>query len=80
MKVEYYVTCKPDDKELKIWNRRNYKRIEAPKWERLDPKKDNIEEIIKTHQYTRETWPDNDDYHVPITYNVDIKKVTTEMI
>lgn len=79
-RIEYYVSCKKDDKNFKCWIKRKYKRVEAPIWEKLDQKEDNINEIIKTHQYTCETWPDNDDYHIPITYNVDIKKVTSEII
>jgi hypothetical protein len=79
-RVEYYVACKPDDENIEWWRSRRYKRVEAPKWEKLDSKEDNIDEIIKTHQYTCETWPDNDDFHISITYNVDIKKVTSEII
>jgi len=60
-----------------LWKHRNFKRISAPSWEKLNPKYDNIEEIIKTHKYKYDTYPDNDSFHEIYEYTVKIKKVTT---
>lgn len=75
-KIEYFVKCS-NDSNFNLWKRRYYKRITAPLWEKLNPEKDNINEIIKTHKYKYDTYPDSDDFHNIVEYNVEIKKVTT---
>ena len=79
--TKYFVKCINDSK-LQLWRHRYFKRQFAPLWEKLDPEKDNIEEIIKTHKYKYDTYPDNDCFHTIIEYTVEIKKVitTTEYI
>lgn len=74
-KIEYYVTPIDGSGVSGWWRHRRYKRINAPKWEKLKDK-DNIEEILKTHRYTFDFYPDNDDFHQEIEFNVIIKKIT----
>lgn len=76
IKVEYYVTPVDNSEISEWWGCRYYKRIRAPKWEKLKDK-DNIEEILKTHRYTFDFYPDNDDFHEEVEFDVIIKKVTT---
>lgn len=75
-KIEYFVKC-IDDKNYQLWRRRCFKKQFAPLWEKLNFKYDNIEEIIKTHKYKYDTYPDNDCFHEIIEYTVEIKKITT---
>jgi hypothetical protein len=75
-KIEYFVKC-INDNNLDVWKHRYFKRSNAPLWEKLNPEKDNIEEIIKTHKYKYDTYPDNDCFHEMIEYTVEVKKVTT---
>ena len=75
-KIEYFVKC-IKDKNFFIWKSRYFKQISAPLWEKLNPEKDNIEEIIKTYKYKYDTYPDNDCFHKIVEYTVEIKKVTT---
>jgi len=75
-KVEYFVKC-INDENLDVWKCRYFKRINAPLWEKLNPQKDNISEIIRTHRYKYDTYPDNDCTHGIIEYTVEIKKVIT---
>ena len=76
-KIEYYVACRRDDEYHWLWTHRHYKKQKSSRWQKLNSEIDNIEEIIKTHQYTCEAWPDNDDYHFSHTFNVEIKKIVT---
>lgn len=75
-KVEYFVKCINDD-NFQLWRHRYFKQQFAPLWEKLNPKEDNIEKIIKTHKYKYDTYPDNDCFHTIIEYTVEIKKVIT---
>ena len=75
-KTEFFVKC-VSDKNYQLWKHRYFKRISAPSWERLDPRYDDIEKIIKTHKYKYDTYSDNDCFHEMIEYTVEIKKVTT---
>jgi len=75
-KIEYFVKCVNND-NFQLWKRRHFKQINAPLWEKLNPERDNIEEIIKTHKYKYDTYPDNDSFHKIIEYTVEIKKVIT---
>ena len=77
-KIEYFVKCINDD-NLSLWKRRYFKCFSAPLWEKLNSKLDNIEEIVKTHKYKYDTYPDNDCFHITIEYNVEIKKITTSI-
>lgn len=74
IKEEYYVRC-VNEEQLLWWKSRYYKKIYAPVWEKLDPKRDNINEIIKTHIYSFDTYPDNDDFHIVVNYDVEIKRI-----
>ena len=74
--TKYFVRC-INDSNLQWWKSRYFKRQSAPLWEKLNPEKDDIEEIIKTHKYKYDTYPDNDCYHTVVEYTVEIKKVTT---
>lgn len=76
-KIQYYVACKKDDENKWLWTHRHYRKPKSSRWQKLDPKIDNIEEIIKTKQYTCKCYPDNDPYHISHTFNVDIKTITT---
>lgn len=76
-KIQYYVACRRDDEYHRLWTYRHYKKQKSSRWQKLNSEIDNIEEIIKTHQYTCEAWPDNDDYHFSHTFNVEIKKIVT---
>lgn len=75
-KIEYFVKC-VNDENYQVWKRRYFKKQFAPLWEKLDSGYDNIEEIIKTHKYKYDTYPDNDCFHTVIEYTVEIKKITT---
>lgn len=74
--IKYFVRC-INDSNLQLWRHRYFKQQSAPLWEELDPKRDNIKEIIKTHKYKYDTYPDNDCFHTIIEYTVEIKKVIT---
>jgi hypothetical protein len=76
-KIEYFVKCINYDENYQLWRHRYFKKQFAPLWEKLNPEYDNIEEIIKTHKYKYDTYPDNDCFHIVIEYTVEIKKVTT---
>lgn len=74
--IKYYVSCCKNDVNRALWLHRNHKSIKATEWQEIDEEKDDVEEIIRTHKYVFETFPDNDDFHLPVEYNVDIKKIT----
>ena len=76
-KIQYYVACKKDDENKWLWTCRHNKKPKSSRWQKLDKKQDNIEEIIKTKQYTCECYPDNDSCHFSHTFNIDIKTITT---
>lgn len=73
--VTYYVRPKRWQGLEKWWKSRRFKRISSPGWEKLT-ENDNIEEILKTHRYRYDFYPDNDSFHRVILFFVDIKKVT----
>lgn len=75
-KIEYYVTPIDGSEVSEWWRSRYYKRISAPKWEKLKDE-DDIEKILKTHRYSFDFYPDNDDFHQEIEFDVIVKKITT---
>lgn len=78
-KVEYYVRPVADASIIYWWPHRYHKRISAPSWEKLKDT-DNIGEILKTHKYTFDFYPDNDDFHEEVEFDVIIKKITKTTI
>ncbi len=72
----YYIKAIPSQSSL--WYSRQYKTRKAPAWHKL--KKSEIENVLKTHKYTMDIYPQNDDTCINYTFDVKVMKVTKEFV